>query len=208
MTIHHTTNYGIAWADDLLPLRQVAAVTQQAAETIDAALGRGGIAPPDATTQAELAARITALEALRVPQILEDTPAAVTATSGGAEVTAHPSRAVNPATLFGAGIGAEVRITVSMLMNSTSGTAIGNADFSLYRSLNGAAETLLLLDSNQFINRYTGKLNFIDKLPAGSTATYRTGLKANATGTNITTVAGTSTAAWNRARYDVVPRVW
>lgn len=62
MTIHTTTNYGIAYVDTDTALVDLAAASLQAATTIDAALGRGGIAPPDATTQAQLAARATALE--------------------------------------------------------------------------------------------------------------------------------------------------
>lgn len=65
-SIHYTTNYGIAYADVDLPAVALADVSYEVATTLDAALGRGGIAPPDATTQAQLAARITALEAERV----------------------------------------------------------------------------------------------------------------------------------------------
>lgn len=62
MTILHTPNYGVAYIDGVTPLDQLANVSQQVAQTVDAALGRGGIAPPDATTQAQLAARTTTLE--------------------------------------------------------------------------------------------------------------------------------------------------
>lgn len=62
MTIHHEPLYGIAYADADTPIDDLGTVTQEAADTIAAALARGGIAPPDATTQAQLAARITALE--------------------------------------------------------------------------------------------------------------------------------------------------
>jgi hypothetical protein len=62
MTIHTTANYNVAYADADTPLADYPLVTQQAAQTIDTALGRGGIAPPDATTQAQLAGRIAKLE--------------------------------------------------------------------------------------------------------------------------------------------------
>lgn len=74
MTILYTTNYGVAYCDSSTALRDVATVTAQAAATIDAALGRGGIAPVDATDLASEAAtraaadtalsgRVTAVEA-------------------------------------------------------------------------------------------------------------------------------------------------
>jgi len=62
LTIHHTTNYGIAYIDDLTPLKLLGATSQEVAESLDAALGRGGITPPDVTTFAALAARVTAVE--------------------------------------------------------------------------------------------------------------------------------------------------
>lgn len=62
MTIHQEPLYGIAYVDVDTALVDLAAASQQAATTTAAALARGGIAPPDATTQAQLAARITALE--------------------------------------------------------------------------------------------------------------------------------------------------
>lgn len=72
MTIHTTTNYGIAYADTDTALGDYPTVTQQVANTLDAALGRGGIAPPDATTQAQLAARATALESFEADRLERD----------------------------------------------------------------------------------------------------------------------------------------
>lgn len=66
MTILKTFNYGIAYCDTSTALVDLADASKQAADTIDAALGRGGIAPPNATTQAQLAARITELERLGI----------------------------------------------------------------------------------------------------------------------------------------------
>lgn len=102
MTTLHTPNYGIAYIDTTTTLDQLAQASQDAATTIDAALGRGGIAPPDATTQAQLAARITALETAKRDLTLGDaylpaqvtiagptgwtTLASVTATSDGSQV--------------------------------------------------------------------------------------------------------------------------
>lgn len=63
MTIHTEPLYGIAYVDVDTALVDLATASQQAATTTAAALARGGIAPPDATTQAQLGARATALEA-------------------------------------------------------------------------------------------------------------------------------------------------
>lgn len=76
MTTHTTPNYGIAYVDADTALVDLATASQQAAQTIDAALGRGGIAPVDATSLATEAAtrrdadtaldgRATSLEASR-----------------------------------------------------------------------------------------------------------------------------------------------
>jgi hypothetical protein len=65
MTILHTTNYGIAYIDAQTPLSQLADASQQAAQTIDTALGHGGVAPFDVTSlAAEVAARQSADTAL------------------------------------------------------------------------------------------------------------------------------------------------
>lgn len=63
MTIQHTANYGIAYMDKSTPLTQLDQVTQQIAESLDAAMGKAGYVPPDATTFAALAAQVTALQA-------------------------------------------------------------------------------------------------------------------------------------------------
>lgn len=58
-----TKNFGIAYCDDQTQLKDVATVTQSAATTIDAALTRGGVAPPNAQDLVTLSGRVTALEA-------------------------------------------------------------------------------------------------------------------------------------------------
>lgn len=63
MTIQYTTNYGIAWADDQTALKDLGVVTQQVAASLDAAMGRAGYVPPDATTFAALNAKVNALQA-------------------------------------------------------------------------------------------------------------------------------------------------
>jgi hypothetical protein len=63
VTIQHTTNYGLAYCDDGTALKDLAEVTRQVAVTVDAAMGRAGYTPTDATTFAALAARVAALEA-------------------------------------------------------------------------------------------------------------------------------------------------
>lgn len=65
MTILHTTNYGIAYIDAQTSLSQLADASQQTAQTLDAALGHGGVAPFDVTSlAAEVAARQAADTAL------------------------------------------------------------------------------------------------------------------------------------------------
>lgn len=60
-----TKNYGIAYCDDTTALKDLATVTQQVATTLDAALGRGGVAPVDASSlAAEVSARTAADTAL------------------------------------------------------------------------------------------------------------------------------------------------
>lgn len=89
MTQYHTTNYGITYADDLEPLANYPAITQAVAQTIDAALGHGGVAPYDATSlAAEAAARQSADTTLgnRVTAVEATTPVTLTLASG---VTTH-----------------------------------------------------------------------------------------------------------------------
>lgn len=62
MTIHLTTNFAIAHIDVDTPLVELAEASRQAAVTIDAALTRGGIAPPVAQDLVAVAARVTATE--------------------------------------------------------------------------------------------------------------------------------------------------
>lgn len=66
MTLYSTPIYGITWADLDTPLTQLADVTEQAAKTTEAALARGGIAPPAAQDLAAVAGRVAALES-RLP---------------------------------------------------------------------------------------------------------------------------------------------
>lgn len=62
MAIQYTTNYHLAYSDDQTALVDLATVTQQVAASLDAAMGRAGYTPPDATTFAALTARVTAVE--------------------------------------------------------------------------------------------------------------------------------------------------
>lgn len=62
MTIQHTTNFGIAYADSSTALTDLGTVTQQIANSLDAAMGRAGYTPPDSTSFAALSARVGALE--------------------------------------------------------------------------------------------------------------------------------------------------
>ena len=60
MTIHYTTNFGVAYADDQTALVDLAAVTQAIAVNLDAAMGRAGYTPPDSSSFAALSATVTA----------------------------------------------------------------------------------------------------------------------------------------------------
>lgn len=65
MTLHTTPTYGIAYADTDTALGDIAAVTEQAAETIEAALIRGGVAPANAADVIAVSNRVTSLESSR-----------------------------------------------------------------------------------------------------------------------------------------------
>lgn len=92
MTILHTTNYGLAYCDDMTAIADLATVTQEIAETLDEQLGLTGFTPPDATSFAELAARVTAVET--DVDALQDLTAAdyqgVTFSNGFAQFTVAP----------------------------------------------------------------------------------------------------------------------
>lgn len=69
MTIQHTPNYGIAYLDESTPLRELAEATRQTAVSLDAAMGRAGYTPPDASSFAALAAAVS-ITAWTVPTLL------------------------------------------------------------------------------------------------------------------------------------------
>jgi hypothetical protein len=80
MTMHQTTNYGIAYADADTPLGDYPAVTQAVAAALDTAMGRAGYTPPDASSFAAevaarvaLAGRVTVLEANSWTDVLAST---------------------------------------------------------------------------------------------------------------------------------------
>jgi hypothetical protein len=201
MTILRTTNYSIAYADADTALGDYPSVTQQVAQTLDAALGRGGIAPPDATTQAQLAARITTNEAavtgLKVrPVILQDAPNGATY-AAGSTLTVLPSRTIDPAALFGAGRGALVRCDYRMLVDASVTTAV-QWDFIL---LAGGAQAAM--DSQGWsAKRTTFHVLYEDYIAPGATRAYLGQVASGTAGTSLTTY---TTAVHNRARYTVVP---
>jgi hypothetical protein len=63
MGIQYTASYGVAYMDGSTPLADLDDVTRQVAESLDAAMGRAGYSPPDATTFAALVARMVTAEA-------------------------------------------------------------------------------------------------------------------------------------------------
>jgi hypothetical protein len=75
VTIHTTPVYGLAYCDTDTPLVDLAAVSQTFATTTEAALVRGGIAPPAAQDLATLSGRVTALETGRPIAFLRQTTA-------------------------------------------------------------------------------------------------------------------------------------
>lgn len=89
MTIHTTPNYGLAYCDSDTALKDLATASQQLAQTVDTALGHGGVAPYDVTS---LAAEVGARQALdgRVTVVEQRVTAAMTApnTINGGAATA------------------------------------------------------------------------------------------------------------------------
>lgn len=65
MTIHTTPLYGLAYADTDTAVIDLATVSQQLAQTVEAALNTGGVAAPGAADVTAVAARVTALEQWR-----------------------------------------------------------------------------------------------------------------------------------------------
>jgi hypothetical protein len=65
VAIQHTTNYGVAYIDAQTSLDQLAAASLEVAQSLDAAMGRAGYSPPDASTFASAVARIGTLEGWR-----------------------------------------------------------------------------------------------------------------------------------------------
>lgn len=70
MTLLYTPNYHIGYLAPSTPLVELATATQQNAESLDAAMGRAGYTPPDASTFAALAARVAALDTPPAPVAL------------------------------------------------------------------------------------------------------------------------------------------
>jgi len=62
VTVHLTPAYGLGYIDEDTPLVQLAAASRTLAEKAEAALIRGGIAPPAAQDLATLAGRVTTTE--------------------------------------------------------------------------------------------------------------------------------------------------
>lgn len=91
MTILYTTNYHLPYMDALTALTDLDVITREIAETLDAAMGQAGYTPPDATTFAALAARVTAIETKvnAVPPLLRagHTSATAQTTSSGVWTT-------------------------------------------------------------------------------------------------------------------------
>lgn len=62
MTIHHTPGYNLAYADLDTAAVDLAEVSYQLAQSIEAALTAGGLAPPNTPDLAALSARVTTVE--------------------------------------------------------------------------------------------------------------------------------------------------
>jgi hypothetical protein len=87
MTLYTTPIYGIAWTDDEAPLVDLAAVSQDVAETLEAALALGGIAPPEAQDLIALTGRVVALEAPRPRAFLHQSTAQTGLLTGWQTIT-------------------------------------------------------------------------------------------------------------------------
>lgn len=97
MTIQYTANYHLAYADAQSALSDLSTVTQQVATSLDAAMGRAGYTPPDATSFAAevsarqsadtaLSTRVTTLEGLPLAFLRLATAPAVDIAAGNALV--------------------------------------------------------------------------------------------------------------------------
>jgi hypothetical protein len=90
-----TANFGLVKIDDLHPLVDIAAVVSESADKIDAALTRGGVAPPAAQDLVTVAGRVTSLETSRTAD--EATLAAVAARTNNAGTSGVMAGASPPA---------------------------------------------------------------------------------------------------------------
>lgn len=93
MPIQYTPNYRMPYLDDLTPLRQLADTSRQIAEGFDAAMGRAGYSPPDATTFATLNARVSAMQTVQGEVVCSSASGALAAAPAdvpGASVSITP----------------------------------------------------------------------------------------------------------------------
>lgn len=123
-----TPLYGIAYADTATALGDYPAVTQQAAQTIDAALARGGVVPPaagDLTAEAGTRAAADAALDVRVAR-LEGAWVAATTTTTFTQLATNAGAVITGMTLtipsIPAGHQAEIELAVPSLSLPASTT--------------------------------------------------------------------------------------
>jgi hypothetical protein len=197
-----TPVYGIKYIVPGEPIRNTRQALEDNANTVEAALIRGGVAPPNAADLATVAGRVAKLEL--DPVTLQDAPAAQSI-AAGSTATVHPSRVIDPLVIFGmAGVGAIVVVTAHVMIDNAGGSVSAGADFTLNAGVGAASPVPILMDSFSAVSaRYTMRVTHTDIIPAGSKTTYLTQLTAKVQANN--TIGGN--AQYNRARYQVRPYV-
>lgn len=152
MTQYQTPGYQITYADDLEPLANYPALTQAVAQTVEAALIRGGVAPPNAASlAAEAATRAAADTALsnRVGVLEADTGWVTLASNAGWGSTAtglflqyrkRGSLVQVRGNVSGTGISAFAQLPVGFRPTKDlyqSGTAYGNSPLVIHVGTDG-----------------------------------------------------------------------
>lgn len=197
MTTYLTPVFRIAYIDKGTPLVELADTSRAAAETVEAALVRGGIAPPAAQDLAQLAGRVNRLETTG-PVIVTTPGLAATHTAPGPS-TVHPTTTVDPAKLISAGAGALVLLDATVLLD-TAGGAATQRDLQIVSPALSA--TVLTTTSRAWSGRNTLQATFVDLIGPGMPArSYSTRL-ANGTGANAISYADTTS---NRLIATVLP---
>lgn len=131
------------------------------------------------------------------PQKFTDAPAGATFAPPG-PITVHPSRTIDPAALFGPGVGALVMIDAQVLLDSVAAAA---TKWDLKLATPALSTTFVDQDGANWTGRGTLRVTFTDVIAAGSTASYSTFLDGGV-GASVQSFADSRN---NRAQYTVFP---